>query len=344
MKARSTDAIYRISEIATVVDCLMTEGIAWSEALAGTQLTASHLQSPETRVSLSQITQCYGNASRLSKDPHFAYRAGLQFHLSTFGLYGFAILCSTDFRQTMRFAEQYHELAAPEAEVAFSEDKDRAIWAIQPIPSLEIDMATYRFLVELRVGIGVSLHREVFGPAFVPSEIRFTCNSTETEPPLEAIIGCPVLFNQTQNAWAFDRKWLDGPATLGNELAFKEALKLCDQLMTEMQLRIGLAGNVREALLVNLSQPLSFDALSRRLKIPARTLKRKLREEGTSYRQLVDELRIQLAIRYLRDTNLAVEDIASVLGFSDAAGFRHAFRRWTKETPSGFRRRIGRSR
>jgi AraC-like DNA-binding protein len=139
----------------------------------------------------------------------------------------------------------------------------------------------------------------------------------------------------------FDLEYLEGPATLGNELTYVELLKICDQLMEGMQLRIGLAGSVREALLVNLAEPMSFDALSRQLKISARTLKRRLRAEGTSYRKIVDELRTELAIKYLRDTELSVEDIASCLGFGDAASFRHAFVRWTNVTPGKFRRRTG---
>jgi AraC-like DNA-binding protein len=69
----------------------------------------------------------------------------------------------------------------------------------------------------------------------------------------------------------------------------------------------------------------------------ARTLRRKLREEDTSFRQLVDELRRDFALRYLRDTDLTVEEIAETLGFSDAANFRHAFRRWTNTAPYEFR-------
>jgi AraC-like DNA-binding protein len=69
----------------------------------------------------------------------------------------------------------------------------------------------------------------------------------------------------------------------------------------------------------------------------ARTLRRKLREENASFRKVVDDLRMEIAIRYLRDTDLAVEDIAESLGFSDAANFRHAFRRWTKASPREFR-------
>jgi AraC-like DNA-binding protein len=57
---------------------------------------------------------------------------------------------------------------------------------------------------------------------------------------------------------------------------------------------------------------------------------------------VVDELRRDMAIRYLRDTDLTVEEIAETLGFSDAANFRQAFRRWTKTTPREFQRHVGR--
>jgi AraC-like DNA-binding protein len=68
-----------------------------------------------------------------------------------------------------------------------------------------------------------------------------------------------------------------------------------------------------------------------------RTLRRKLREENATFRKLVDELRMQVAIKYLRPTVMTIEDITYALGFSDAANFRHAFRRWTRSTPLEFR-------
>ena len=68
-----------------------------------------------------------------------------------------------------------------------------------------------------------------------------------------------------------------------------------------------------------------------------RTLRRKLEDEKTSFRVLLDELRMHVAIKYLRDTDLTIEAVAAALGFSDAANFRHAFRRWTKGSPQDFR-------
>ena len=87
----------------------------------------------------------------------------------------------------------------------------------------------------------------------------------------------------------------------------------------------------------HLGRPTSLEDVARNLNMSARTLRRKLREENTSFRQLVDELRQDFALRYLRDTDLTVEDIAETLGFSDAANFRHAFRRWTNASPHEFR-------
>ena len=84
-------------------------------------------------------------------------------------------------------------------------------------------------------------------------------------------------------------------------------------------------------------RPKKFEYVAQSLNMSARTLRRKLHDENSSFRQLVDELRRDMAIRYLRDTALTVEDIAETLGFSDAANFRQAFRKWTKATPHEFK-------
>jgi len=81
-----------------------------------------------------------------------------------------------------------------------------------------------------------------------------------------------------------------------------------------------------------------MEAISAKLNTTSRTLRRKLQAEGTSYQGILAEVRCQLAKEYLRTTRLSTEDIADVLGFSDAANFRHAFRRWTGKPTSEFRR------
>ena len=82
----------------------------------------------------------------------------------------------------------------------------------------------------------------------------------------------------------------------------------------------------------------SVGLVAERLGMSERTLRRKLEQEGTSFRELIDELRAHAAIKYVRDTDLTIEDVAYALGFIDAAAFRRAFRRWTKSAPHEYRR------
>ncbi|MCY1551328.1 putative HTH-type transcriptional regulator [compost metagenome] len=81
----------------------------------------------------------------------------------------------------------------------------------------------------------------------------------------------------------------------------------------------------------------SIETMARELALEPRALRRKLEIQGTSYRQILADVRRGLAIEYLRETRMTTEEIASRLGYSDAANFRHAFARWTQKTPREYR-------
>src|ERR1700736_5959817 len=94
-KLGPNEKLYPVVKIAMVVDALKDEGVSPRDALAGIHLSETQLSSPAVKVSANQVIQSYGNAIRLSRNPHFAYQTGLSFHVSTYGVYGFAILSST---------------------------------------------------------------------------------------------------------------------------------------------------------------------------------------------------------------------------------------------------------
>jgi len=341
IKPGPDEKIYPVAKLSTAVDALVAEGVPLADALCGVQLSESDISSPKTRVSLNQIIECFRNADKLSHNPRFAYHAGLRFHASTYGMYGFAILSSVNFRQTMHFAVNYHHLATPTTEISFKEQDNRGTWTITPVPHRRVDAPLYKFLVELQFGSHVSLHRDVMGPSFVPQELHVTYEPPTDAKTYPAAFGCNVLFNQSENRLLFDAAWLDAAPQLGNKITYSSLARLCDEYLEELQLHVGMAGKVREILLVNLARPTSFNAVAKYLKMTPRTLRRRLREENASYRDLIDELRMHVAIKYLRDTELTIEDIADSLGFSEAANFRHAFHRWTERAPQEFRRMLG---
>jgi AraC-like DNA-binding protein len=257
--------------------------------------------------------------------------------VSTFGLFGFAILTSTNFRQTVRVAAKYHELTTPLAGISFREEAGSGIWTIDPEPHPLIDARLYRFLVEMQFGIHVSLHRDVMGPAFKPTVFRFSYAAPVAAQRYRDALSCDARFGQPHNEMAFNAALLDAVPPLGDRLTNPTILNMCDKLLEEFDLRKGVAGKVREALLANLTEPTPVDDIARHLGQSPRTLRRKLQEEGASIQKLRDELRLQFAIKYLRDTDMTVEEASDVLGFDEAANFRRAFARWTNMSPQQFR-------
>jgi AraC-like DNA-binding protein len=252
-------------------------------------------------------------------------------------MYGYAMLCSTDFRRTMDFAIRYHQLATPLASISFEERDRLGIWTIEPVLHPKIDSQLYRFVTELQIATHMSLHRDIMGQSFRPRQIGLTYRPSADFGITEALAGCPVRFEQAMNEMVFDSTFLDEAPKLGNRTTYPAIVALCDDLLEDLAWRTGAAGKVRKALLLDVANRPTFEGVAKLLKTPSRTLRRQLRLQNTSFRQLSDELRAYVALRYLRDTKMTNEDIAFALGFSDAANFRHAFRRWTEKAPNDFR-------
>jgi AraC-like DNA-binding protein len=339
-KPGPSDKVYPATKLAAIVETLVADGAQVREALRDVGVGPDELHSPETLVSLHQLLTTCRNALRLSRDPSLAFRIGLSIHVSAYGMYGYAILCGADFRKTMSFCVKYHVLATPLVALSFAERGGLAMWTIDPIFHRLIDDELYRFIVEMQMGVHLSLHRDVMGASFAPRDIALTYSRSDDFQQTQALAGCKAQFGQASNQFIFDAKWLDETAKLGNRTTYAVVVSLCDELLADLALRTGAAGKIRANLLQDIARRPTLAGTATQLGTTARTLRRQLTLQGTSFRELVDDLRAQIAAKYLRETAMTNEDIAAALGFSDAANFRHAFRRWTGNSPSAFKARV----
>jgi AraC-like DNA-binding protein len=331
------DRVYESTKLAAVFDMLASHGCPADAVLRDANIAPQDVHSPRARISLLQLMTVCQNAIRLSTDRHLPYRIRASIHVSTYGMYGYAILCCPDFRKAMDFATDYHALAAPLAAIDFREDQGHASWTIEPHLHAVSDPALYRFITEMQIGIHISLMRDIMGPTFAPSEIHLAYPHAGDFDLAPDHVGCPVRFDRPVNQLVFPSRWLDQIAGLGNKTTYPTIVALCDSLLGDLRLRVGVAGKIRAILLRDIANPPTFDAAAKLLGVNERSLRRQLRQQGLSFRGLRDELRSQIALKYLRSTNLANEDIALALGFSDAANFRRAFHRWTNKAPSEIR-------
>ena len=332
-----SERVYESTKLAALFDVLVDQNCPTGEILRDVNLTADEVHSPKSRISLADLMMACKNAMRLSSDPHLPYRIGASIHISAYGMYGFAILCCPDFRKAMAFAELYHALAAPLATIEFTEQDGVASWVIEPNARAAADPQLYRFITEMQIGIHISLMRDVMGAAFTPDQISLAYPQAHDFGLAADQIGCRLGFAGKTNQIMFRSTWLDQAANLGNKTTYPAVVALCDDLLSDLKSRIGIAGEIRALLLRNITSPPTLAAIAKLIEVSDRSLRRQLREQGISFRGLLDELRMQLALKYLRTTRLANEDIALALGFSDATNFRRAFRRWTNKSPSEIR-------
>jgi hypothetical protein len=230
-----SDRVYETTKLGAVFDMLTSRGVAADVILRDTNIAPQDVHSPQARISLTQLITVCQNAIRLSSDRNMPYRIGSSIHISTYGMYGYALLCCPDFRKAMDFAMRYHALAAPLATIEFSEDKGYARWTIEPNLHAVGEFALYRFITEMQIGIHISLMRDIMGPSFAPSEITLAYpQASDFDLPLDHV-RCPVLYDQPRNQVAFQSHWLDRSADLGNKTTYPTIVALCDDLLGDLQ-------------------------------------------------------------------------------------------------------------
>jgi hypothetical protein len=299
----SAERVYESTKLAALFDILLSQGHPAEEVLRHVNVSVKDVHSPKTRISVKQLIIACKNAIKLLGDRHLPYRIGTSIHLSTYGMYGFAILCCPDFRKTMDFARQYHALAAPMTTIDFEEEAGFATWTIEPKVEAATNPQLDRFITEMQIGIHISLMRDIMGPSFVPDEICLSYPEAEDFGLPADQLGCSIHFASLTNRIVFQSKWLDQAASLGNTTTYPTIVALCDDLLDDLELRTGVAGTIRTLLLRDIANPPTFAIVAKLLGANERSLRRQLRQQGLSFRDVLDELRAQIALKYLRTTN-----------------------------------------
>lgn len=152
------------------------------------------------------------------------------------------------------------------------------------------------------------------------------------------IFGVPVLFGQRSNRLVLRREALALPNVMSEPYLYRQLRASAEERLKRQALHETFKGKVQHILgpMLHGNTPTIQDTAAR-LNMPEWTLRRKLKEEGCSFQELLDNMRKDLALGYMHDTALSLGEIAYVLGFSTPGAFQRAFKRWTGQTPGNFR-------
>jgi len=167
-----------------------------------------------------------------------------------------------------------------------------------------------------------------------PKAIRFTHAEPSYRVEYDRIFGVPLVFGSSMNAILFGQELFSVRMPQPNQYLSGLLTERAEALLEKLEDSKSMRGRV-ESLLIPILQTgeANMEAIARKLALSRQTLFRKLKAEGVTFEQVLDELRHKLALEYLNGKNVSVNETAYQLGFSDPAAFSRAFKRWTGASP-----------
>ncbi len=310
--------------------------VAQDVLLEGTGVEPDQLEQSQGRVSAQALNNLFLRLIQLVREPGLGFYFGLQLKLSSHGSVGFAAMTQATLRDALKVAERFVALRAPFLSLRLSEHGEQAALELSSVFP-ELDHTVEVFVTEALFTAFIQMGRSVLGR--VPNGAMFELSYQE--PPYFSgfahLWPGPARFARPSSRILFAASLLDESLQMADAVAARQALVECERELSTLMTTSSLLASVRRQLGERERGYPSLTELARLRHVSPRTLKRRLAEQGTSYQRLLDELRRDRALKLLEVEANSVEQIAEQLGYSDAANFNRAFRRWLGHSPSAWR-------
>jgi AraC-like DNA-binding protein len=325
-----------VRAVSKLIDAVEAAGIRKELFLDEVGFDAALFDDPDNRIPYSSIVAMYEHASRITGDDCFGLHIGERVNPPMFDLIGYIIMKSPTLGEAMQRAERYHSIWNAGASYNLTIEGELARLAYQYV---ECNPDSCRQDCEATLAIVVNFGRLVTGVDWTPRSVNFRHRAPADISEHLRIFRAPVYFGRQQNELIFDRYVLDLPVIKADPNLFFVLDRHARDMLTKLRTHgDSLGARVRRLLDEALrgGDP-GLEAIAKQMSMSARTLQRRLKEEDTSYQDLIDEMRRELSLQYLRESSMAICEVAYLLGFSEPSAFHRAFRRWTGTTPNAFR-------
>jgi AraC-like DNA-binding protein len=293
---------------------------------------------PTLQLSLGSYCRLFEQSSRVTGNGNFGLWFGNRFDPRDLGLWGYAAISAATLGAALETLVELFPLHQQASTMRLVRDAAGLMRLEYRIDSPEI--IERRQDAELSLGMFLNVIRECLGPTWAPEEVHFEHPRPEGWRDHQRAFSAPVFFSQRTNALLFRSEVLTSPMP-ARDARLLAAMRLClERLSLRADLRVSITDRVRSVVRARLPEgfpPLA--TISKELRLSSSVILRELNRDGTSYKGLVEATRRELAISYMRQRNLALSEIAFLLGYSELSAFSRAVRRWTGVPPSSLRAR-----
>jgi AraC-like DNA-binding protein len=328
------DSVVPLNHPRVLVETAIEQGAERGALLEGTSITDAMLVSPDARVSYVQLGVLVRNALALTKNPALGLDVGRRVHLPQLGMVGLAIMSTSTLRAALEMGLRHCKRIAPTFDLSLEVEGSIARFIVrESVPTAPFQAFAHELLLVAYAVQG----RALLGRALPVQRVQLAYPRPSYAERYRDIYDVPYTFDAGVTVVELDA------AVLEDKLAYGDpaSAKIAEQYFAEHPLpqseTDGLVSQVRTRIMAARGKPPEVAQIARELQTSERSLRRGLHELGTSYQELLDEVRKQRALEWTRSTSMPFDQLASLLGFADVRSFRRAFKRWTGHTPSELR-------
>lgn len=294
------------------------------------------LLSHQLLLSYRQVRALILRAQQLLNEPALGLVAGARETPVSWGVAGLVMLTCETMGEAMGYVLAHQNEAGTLVQLRVSEHGNEVRLHLV---SHRYDWEIENYLIDETLAGAVAVARYLLGPDFRPLRIDLAQAQPAHHAQYRRYFGCPVRFGAGSNLMVFETHWLGARLPGYDRIASQVLRRQLDGLLQAVPGRHQLIETVSNHIRYASVQGADQQAVASQINVSSRSLRRKLEQQGTSYRHLRDSTRYQAARELLDNTTLSLTVIAEQLGYADARSFRRAFKRWSGMLPGDYRRR-----
>ena len=325
----------RAVKIRYYLSVMESMGYPASSILEGAGIKVKDLAAADYVIDVSQCKKIVSNMILLSGDQGIGFEIGSRMRMTDLGIFAYAMMSARTLRGAFDLWARYCSAFGMLIRLDLVEDtQDHWSLTINEVSPLGF---LYNFCVEEALSITLNFGLALTGEAVAVKSVSLAYPSPSHEAAYHRTFNCPIAFNVDQTRITFSSPSLDQPLKTNDDELNAVCQAHCQQIMRSIEGSSPTRNRLREILLRNSSPLSNLSESAALLGISPRNLRRQLEREGVTYREIINELRIDLAKEYLASGELQPKEIGYLLGFKDPDAFRRAFKSWTGKTVSDYR-------
>ncbi|WP_250656114.1 AraC family transcriptional regulator [Alkalimarinus coralli] len=302
--------------------------------LALADISPELLNNPEGRIPVSKMSRLWTLAVEATGDEAFGLSIPGFVQPTTFHALGFSLMVSASLRDAWQRTQRYYQVVSDVLDIKIKDGCSESALCYVRIPG----KAYAKEAIDAFVATMVRLSDDITANSAIPTKILLERKKPVQNRQFEALFPCDVYFEAGCNEIYYKNEDLDQPLPTANLAIALKNDEVVQNYLSSL-LNQSLVKQVTEKIiaLMAMGEP-SQELIAKELNISSRQLQRKLKDESSSFRGLLENVRKDFAKNYLAQSQQSIIEIAYQLGFQDPSNFTRAFKRWFGVSPSTFRK------